>query len=183
MGVRLRCPECRETFPWDTNKPWPVHCPICRYDVSLPPGDEVVMPFISTSGKTKAADNVYKAMEAGSQVRAEAASEMTGQPVSEFSDLKITNMRDNLKQGEMAIAPVNNSVTQQMDAMKSRGMPVGFGTNGAGFSGDVRSGKYANAGAKMIDVVRSQHAKATGSVGMSSMPAIETLQPGYKPRA
>ena len=180
--MRLRCPECREAFPWDAKRPWPVHCPLCRYDISLPPGDEITMPFISTSGKTKAADKVYRDMEAGSQVRAEAAADMTGQPVSEFSDLKITNLRDNMKQGEMAIAPVNNIVSQQMEAMKSRGMPVGFGANGAGFSGEVRSGPFANAGAKMIDVVRSQHAKSTGSVGMSSMPAVETLQPNYKPR-
>ena len=85
----------------------------------------------------------------------------------------------------MAIAPVNNIVSQQMDAMKSRGMPVGFGANGAGFSGEVRSGPFANAGAKMIDVVRSQHSKSTqGHAGpvMSSMPALETLQPNYKSR-
>ena len=83
------------------------------------------MPAIRTVAGTML-DKVYRAEEAASEKRAEQAAEMAGVPVSEMSGLKITNMRDNMREGDVAAIPVQNDVTRQMDRMTTAGMPVGF---------------------------------------------------------
>lgn len=136
------------------------------------------MPFIR-SAATKAADGVYRQMETASQYRAERAAEMAGVPVSEMADLRITNLRDNLRQGDIAAMPVDNSVTQAMAAAPAT---TGFQAGGVEFSGAVGTGAFPNMGARTQHMVRS-HFAATGQGHASSdRPAAETQMPGYRRR-
>lgn len=183
MAVILRCPVCRGKFRWEAKEPWPEYCQIemCREYIGIAGKDEVVMPFISLS-KRKSADKVFRDMEKGAEHRINVAAEMTGQPKSDFNSLKMTDMKDNLRPGDISAPELPaNPVSQQMQMMQARGMPVGFGS-GVDHSGAVQSGPAPNAGAKMRSVIRSMHSEKMGWP-VSDMPALETLQPGYRSRA
>ena len=92
MGFQLRCPECRDKFPWDPKATWPRYCPLCQADINNDrDDDDVVMPNI-LSLKTKRTDGVYDGMVKGSEFSAQAAAELAGVPVSEMSSLKITDL-------------------------------------------------------------------------------------------
>ena len=92
----LRCPDCSATFPWlfleRDESDFPNCCPRCGNVMtdepqSLPGG------FSIGTAKGKAVDLTYRQIEDASNVRAEAA----GDP-----SLKITNMKDNLREGDVA---------------------------------------------------------------------------------
>lgn len=114
MAVKLRCPSCRDAFPWDTNKAWPKFCPLCGVSVEQT-GDEVAAPLIGKAAH-KSPDQVFRAMEAGSIARAEQAASMLNVPVSEMGDLKMTDMKDNVREGEISAKTPNNEVSRAMAA-------------------------------------------------------------------
>ena len=82
---------------------------------------------------------------------------------------------------EIAAMPVNNAVTQFMAQHPQA--PVGYvGGQGVNYSGAVQSGSYASMGARTRTSVHDYHSQLTGGVASSDMPALETLQPGYRRR-
>ncbi|MDE2099017.1 MAG: hypothetical protein KGL39_17315 [Patescibacteria group bacterium] len=142
-----------------------------------PKSNDVISIPAFLSARSRSIDQVYRDTERSSQVRAEKAAEMAGVPVSDMSDLKITDLRTNTYEGDMAIKPVVNAVTQQMDMINARGGAVGWqGSNGVEYSQAVQTGPHPNMGAKM----RSAIQRANGMV--SDRPALETQQPGYRIR-
>jgi len=159
---QIRCPGCRKAFPWDPAIDLPERCPLkgCGYvakkrDTEVDEDGVIVIaaPFIG-SAKTKATDGCYRQLEDSSAVRAQMAADMAGVPVSEMSHLKVTNIRDNTREGEIAAMPVVNDVTRQMDRMKANGMPVGFGDQ-----------QHARVGA------------STGYAGIKAMQAVQSSIP------
>ena len=177
--LKLKCPDCAETFKWPGEQKWPDFCPHCRSTLNTGGGDEICMPFIGRA-QTKATDNVYRRMEAGGEVRAQAAADMLGVPVADVSDLKITNLRDT-KYGEVAHIPVSNDVSRLMDAAPDA---TGFQAMGAQFSGNVQTGPLPNSGARFQTQLRKFHAtQGAGWGAMSDNPATEVLNPNYRRRA
>ena len=179
MAFALRCPDCRGAFKWDPLKKYPRNCKLCGADFGEERADDdIVMPAF-LSAKTRATDQCARDMMDSSITRAEKAADMLGVPVSEMSDMKVTDLKPTKHEGDVAIAPVVNEVTQRMDAMAARGLPVGFGAGptGAEYCTAVASGPFPNVGAKMRSMIHA----ANGSV--SDRPALETQQPGYVPRA
>ena len=187
----LRCPspDCRKKFSWEGE--FPRFCPVCGFDTATP--DErtevIAAPMIATA-RTKSIDDHARTIMDASEARAEEAASILGVPVSEVSDLKITDMKDNLKYGEIAVREVSNPVTQTMDAINHlRPGTVGFSGNGVGHSDAVQTGPFPNAGARTRNRVRAVHAQTTmgtmpkGQATMSDVPALETQQPGYRHRA
>ena len=135
---QIRCPGCRKAFPWDPAIDLPERCPLkgCGYVAVRrdPEVDEdgvivIAAPFIG-SAKTKATDACYRELETSSAARAELAAQMAGVPVSEMSHLKVTNLKDNTREGEVAAMPVVNEVTKQMDMIRARGGQAGFTGSG-----------------------------------------------------
>jgi len=178
MGYSLRCPSCRGKFPWNPTEGMPDICPLCEGKVGHDRADDdIVLPFIRSSGRSKTIDNVYRDMERGSEVRAAAAAEMTGAPVSEMASLKITNMRDNQRAGDMAVQVPNNPVSQFMQA--NPGIS-GFQPAAAlAYGGQISSGPHANAGARMRTVLQNMHS-ASGNA-TSEIPTVEThYNPNYR---
>lgn len=186
--IKLKCPDCAETFKWPAQDNWPKFCPYCRADVSQGDDSVISMPFIS-SAKAKSPDAVYRAMENGANHRAAVAAEMTGQPVSEFSDLKITDMKDNLREGDTAnigISPDNEvaKVMAQNPQQFGNIAAPNFAARDAliAQSAGVATGPFANAGAKMQNMIRQQHSKYVPQ-GQSDLPALETQSPLYRRRS
>jgi len=177
MAFGLRCPDCRKSFRYDPLAGHPRFCPLCAADMGEEKSDDVISIPAFLSAQTRSKDQVYRDIESSSQVRAEKAAELAGVPVSEMSDLKVTNLRSTKHEGEQAFVPVVNDVTRQMDMLNARGGSVGWqGSNGIQYSSDVQTGPHPNMGAKM----RSALQRANGMV--SDRPAIETQQPGYRIR-
>ena len=181
---KLQCEHCDAKFEWPHVNP-PDECPICHEYVGDEGKDPIAIPFLS-SAKNRSADSVYKAMEKSTEHQVHMAAEMSGLPASEFSDMKLTDMKDNLREGDISVKEVSNPVTQNMATLQQHGAQVGFSNNGLNYSQGVQSGPYPNVGAKMIDVIRGRHQKnadprQAGAIA-SNMPALETLQPGYRRR-
>jgi hypothetical protein len=178
--LKLKCPDCAETFKWPGEQKWPEFCPHCRAQMTTRGDDEICMPFIGRA-QTKATDSVYRRMEAGSEVRAQAAADMLGVSAADVSDLKINNLRDT-RYGEVAHVPVSNDVSKLMDATPDA---TGFQSAGVQFSGNVQTGPFPNTGAKFQTELRKFHAseKGAGWGAMSDNPATEVLNPNYRRRA
>lgn len=175
----LKCPHCRGKFPWDPTAGMPDNCALCGEFVGTTRADDdIVMPFIR-SASSKATDKVYRDMEAGSEVRAEAAAMAAGVPVSDMADLKITNLNSTRHAGDIAAPEVRNSVS---DFMQTTGIGGFKGVDGAGYSGAVQSGPAPNAGARMRTALHGAHGALAGGGAVSDRPALETTQVGYRRR-
>lgn len=148
--MKLVCPDCRKKFPWERDTAFPRFCPLCSSDIGTDcADDEIVMPFIRSSTRTaqaQSADDVYRQMEKGSEVRAEMAASQLGVSISEMSDLKVTDLRSASRPGEIAAVPVVNDVTKVMD----RGIGGFQGNNGAEFAKGTNTGLYPRAGANTM---------------------------------
>jgi hypothetical protein len=126
VKVRVQCPECANKF---YSKTVYGMCPFCGHEAEEPDDTVISLPAIRNA-TTKATDKVYRDMETASIHRAEEAARVAGVPVAEMSHLKITNLRDNVQNGETYAVPQPvNDVTKQMDMMRARGMPVGWTAN------------------------------------------------------
>ena len=178
----IRCPDCREKFQWDITKyGYPDVCPnkACQSRIAHDrEDDDIVMPFVRSSTRTKARDQVYRDMERGSEVRAQAAADMLGVPVSDMSGLKITDLNDRQRPGDIAAPPVNNIISQTMNNNPS----FGFGSAGLEYSQTVATGPWPSRGAQMRTVLQGEHGGRAGGNAVSDRPAIETMQPGYRRR-
>ena len=156
MAWALRCPDCRKAFKWDLSEPEPEECPLCgaRMPSDKTGGDDnvIVMPAF-LSARTKANDQVQRQMIDSSEVRMHKAAEMAGCDVADMAALKVTDIRPTRHEGDVAMAPVNNAVSQHMDSMAARGMPVGFQGNQTAieYAAAAHQGPDARAGARAAE--------------------------------
>lgn len=178
------CPQCRGKFPWEPTLGYPESCPLCSFRIASDrDDDDICMPSIRTM-RTKIIDKTFDDMSKGSEIRAQAAAEMTGASAVEMSGLKITDLNTGMREGDIAVKEVRNDVTAHMEAMNARGAQFGFqGANGVGHSGAVQAGPFPNAGAKFQTSLRQIHAERTNYQAVGDLPALETMQPGYRRRA
>lgn len=187
---RYQCPECLYEFSYDHHPtieadPCPRFCAQCGFDTDGDYDAALVMPHIGRPIRQNV-DGMHRAMEEGAEFRAEMAREQFGLDQQQANAMKLTDMKDNLREGDTGDIPVKNDVTQIMEAAP-QGM-FGFQQAvGAQYSSTVSEGQYPNAGARAMQVVRAQHGQRVAASGhaapvTSSLPAIETQQPGYKRR-
>lgn len=97
---------------------YPRFCPKCGAEFE---GEPEVIPgggHIGGSAIQRTVDGMYREIERGSAERAELA----GAP-----SLKVTNMRDHLREGDVAVQMPNNTVTQFMQHAAGAGAHYGFG--------------------------------------------------------
>lgn len=160
----IRCPVCRQKMPWNEADGFPSKCfnPECGHGIgNNRDNDDVVIPWIRTNQRTVAIDKVYRDMERGSEIRAQAAADMLGVPVAEMSALKITDMHDNQRPGDVADKPqVSTEMRSFMQENPQGPAQVGFGQGAAAglhFSQFTSQGKYPNAGRRMQDIIRNDH--------------------------
>ena len=158
--ITLQCPG-GHTFDWlrhPSDEPPPRFCPVCGLD-SENFQQAVTMPYVS-DGRSKnmrlAADQTYKDMEKSSEVRAGLAESMTGDSASA---LKVTNMKDNLRQGDTSFVtppptPVSRAIEQQ---------PSMFGFQGGSAYAEIaraaHTGVAPHAGARAGTALNDFHAR------------------------
>lgn len=178
MAFRLRCPVCRKAFAYEPGTAYPDECPVCETYIGSGRKDaEIVMPFIRSS-TMKNIDGTYREMEKASERRAEQAAQLAGVPTSEMSGLKITNLQDARREGDVAAVPVQNDVSRFMEQTGIGGFR---GVDGSGYSAAVQTGPSPNVGARMRTALQGHHGVVTGGA-VSDRPALETQQPGYRRR-
>src|SRR5262249_9832642 len=168
MALVIRCPHCRKKFAWKSGTDLPDDCPLCgEYVGSDRADDDIVMPSLR-SARTAVADKVYRDMEKGSEHRMHLAAEVGGGTASDYSNLKITNMQDNLRAGDIAAMPVRNAVTEHMARTGQGGFSGGQAVE---YSRQVQSGPFPNAGAKMRTSLQQHHAMISHGEAVSDRPA------------
>lgn len=190
---RYRCPSCEGIFVYDHHPsieadPLPVNaaCPHCHFTSDEDYPAAIVAPHIAKPIRATV-DNMHAQMEEGSQFRANMARERFGLSEDEARQLTETNSLDNLREGDTSAIPVNNVVTQAIAANPQAYGWQGGAAQGAALSPQVSSGPFPNAGARAMAAVRAAHQQMVSSTGhqtsaTSSLPALETQQPGYRPR-
>lgn len=196
--ARYKCPSCSGEFeymhhPNPKDDPAPRFCPLCGFDTQADDSEGLQPPTPTAphlrSNREKSANATYRAMEEGSNFRAEMAREQ-GLDTEAANGLKITDMKTNLREGDTADMPVSNEVTRQMDTINAR-VPGSVGFQGAesgiAYSQNVTQGPHPNAGARAMVSLRSKHREFTAGAGhagatSSDAPALETQSPTYKRR-
>jgi hypothetical protein len=105
------------------NDELPSFCPKCGCPVD--PESEAVPGTHSIGGSdiAKGVDLTYSLLEASGEYRAE----QTGNP-----NFKITNMKDHLREGDVAAVLPNNTVTGFMADAENRGVRYGWGAGAVG---------------------------------------------------
>ena len=187
-SLTYQCPSCAGSFRVLLDlacEPPPRFCNLCGFDTEseLPQG--LSTPHLGKPIRA-VVDNLNRDMEKGAEFRADMARAQFGLDAEDVSIMKQTNMKDGLRPGDTSNVEVRNDITRVMDAAPPG--VVGFnGAAGLGYSSAVSSGPFPNAGARTQALVRQMHAINTADprhVGakQSSMPALETQQPGYRVR-
>ena len=175
----IKCEDCGQSF-WHRvehrSDPNPDECPLCHNS-----GEPVMKwPAKTLSPKiaqmveegrgpatslrfAKNADNVYRQMETASESRAQMAADAAGVDVSEMSNMKITDLRDNLRPGDVAAKLPPNRFAQQANGVgpgftqspvAPGGAPIALG--GLPKVGDsVRQNLTAGHAQRQRDVVRA----------------------------
>lgn len=165
----LQCPSCQGTFDhlfMSSDDAPPRYCQLCGFDThkkkrGRPRKMEVMLSAPKfQSRKTKGVDDHYRAMEEGSNHRAELAKSL-GADEQTANDLKITNLKPG-QQGEAANVPVVNEVTKAMDLNNAhKGDSTGFAMSqvGAQYAAQTSQGPHARQGMRAQDSLRSIHAQ------------------------
>lgn len=169
MAVILKCSDCEGKFRWDTAVAYPSHCPMCGAYVGHEDNDGVVTPFISLR-KNKSADDVYRASERGAEHRIELAAAATGLDKSEFADMKMTNAKDNLREGDIAAPTIDpGNVAQQM--IDARPGVFGFqgGDAAAAFATTTSVGDAPRAGSKAVGAMKSMHSQIASAIASEAL--------------
>jgi len=141
MAYSIRCMSCHKKTPWDPSKGYPKECAECGFDFGPDrEDDDVVMPFVRSSGISKAHDQVFRQIETASEQRVQQAAEMTGMPTADLSHLKITDLRPTMIPGSIAAPPLPAH-------LQNVGRFQGMGNE---WAGAVKSGPEPNAGARTM---------------------------------
>ncbi len=162
LFYKLQCPDCGGKFRWPFGDPEPLYCPLCAAYVGDPEPEEFTpkAPMIRTV-KAQIPDKVFRDMERASIDRAEQAREIAGGDRSDYSHMHITDLKDNMREGDVAAVtrpnPVQRFMTQHPQA------PVGIqgAPSAQGYAAMAHTGAYPFAGAKAVGKVQEIHHSLT----------------------
>ena len=152
--LKLACPDCAHRFSMrmEDDGKLPSFCPACGHRMESDDPDFVPNQMNIGTALGKSGDQTFRMIEESSIRRAE----MAGDP-----SLKVTNIRDNLREGDVAAMPVNNIVSQVADQAHQQ---LGFNY----FQASV---------GEELAAVKMGPERGTG------MPALEAIQGGQLPSA
>lgn len=157
------CPDCLGKFRFmhhPVDEPPPNFCPICGSNMTAEPMFVPLAPHIArTIGKT--ADNVYRQMEDASRANMEAAAEIAGGDVSDYDAMKITDMADYLRPGDVAAKMRENPVAQHMANTGQGGFQPVNGMTGQQLAAGTTQGVFPHQGeATRLDLVGGHQSRA-----------------------
>lgn len=159
---RYRCPDCRGTFLWEPALQLPDYCPLCGSFVGIDRSGDFTPKAPAIGKPHDSAEAVYRAMEASSIERAKMAAEITGVPESETAHMKMTDMKDNLRVGDVAAITRPNPTSTFMQQNPSAVSQAQIA--GAQYAANTRSGPYPGAGNHAREMVGARHASLRAMV-------------------
>jgi len=163
---RYQCPECGGKFRWLMAEPAPLFCPLCSAYVGEdePAEFEPKAPLIAKRGN-QVPDAVFRQMEQGSIDRADQAHAMAGGDRADYNNLHITNLKDNLREGEIAaVTPPPNPVQRFMQQHSSAPVGIQSAASAQGYVALAHAGVYPHAGARAAGRIQEAHAGIARSV-------------------
>ena len=114
------------------------------------------------SGVAQAVDDVYRGTEESSNLRAEMMAQLGGGDASDYAHTRITNLKDNQREGDTAfVPPPPNPVSQAMAALPNL---AGHQATAQAFAEANRYGPGAYAGENARQAVVSQHRQQVAAV-------------------
>lgn len=122
--VTYKCPVCSGSFDFlhhPTSEPPPDYCQIESCRAFVGDGVEKVPVLHLKIGTHKGAipDQLYRRLEESSAARAEEAAELVGADKSEMSAIKITDLKDNTREGD--VLAVSRTATAAEGQLTVRG--------------------------------------------------------------
>lgn len=181
-NVTCRCPDCGEKFKVPHGESLPNFCPLCGSYVGIDPNFVPTRMNIGTVTGLSG-DWAYRKAEADSEARAEVARPQIeaqlvaqGVPVEEAqrqaavraNEIKVTNLRDNIRDGEVAAIAPNNVVSQVANSIP--GFSYFQGGSGASPGGKA---DFNESGFRALSVI--QGARST----TPSVPSAAGMQGGF----
>lgn len=187
MSVQRRyaCDACGESF-WvtlESRKAPPPECPYCSgsgeksaeamvwISKSKREADDVTRRMVA-DGKApgvptqaslyiQSSDQVFRAMESGADLRAKEAASTLNVPVSEMSNLKITDMHDAPKTGEIsAKVPMSQEGMKMNQYARQMSFSANTQAQGAAYAKATQQGPAAGKhGTNMAGLLRDRHAQ------------------------
>lgn len=154
------CPDCGGSFQHlhlKREEPPPDSCKLCHATFDEVPSPLPSGPRILTNlGKSH--DQVYRAMEETSRNRAELAYQVGGGDRSEYDAMHVTDMKDNVREGDIAAITPPSPVQRALEAQARTGN-VGHTSGPMQQYGDLlKQGPAAGSNAMpMLDKVRAAH--------------------------
>lgn len=110
-----KCPDCAGVFEFlhhPQNEPPPSHCPLCGADVSGAKKKRKTRLEVKITKApaikgvaSRSVDGLYRGMENAAEQRRQEAAALLGVDVRSLSGMKMTNMKDNLREGDMSYMP------------------------------------------------------------------------------
>lgn len=190
--ISVQCPDCGAKWRIPKGEEFPAFCPKNGCQLSVPDPDFVPSRMNIRSVQSQSADYTFRKYEADSIARAEQAKPMieqqlvdAGLPREEAqrqaevhsNELKVTNLRDNIREGETAAVPVSNTVTHVQDAMSAAGMWQG--NFQGGFAGAASAGPapFHESGAKSMFAI--QAGKGGGGQAPAPAASVAGLSAGF----
>lgn len=174
--IKLACPSCGDTFRWPAKDDWPKHCPLCGYSTAMPERTEIQAPLIANP-KNKSHDQVYRQYEQATADNAQAAADMLGVSASDMADLKVTNMEDGIRQGDLSVKPPVNPVSTFMQQHPQAVSQAA--AQAQGYASMAHQGPDAYAGARALGMLRERHQK----YGAAAIMGGQKTEPGMAPSA
>lgn len=154
-----RCPDCSQVFEWlhtlaDLSD-LPETCPKCGSWVSE--AEPTFVPKAPRIGKIDSPEMVYRSMEAASIERSKQAAAVLGIPESETAHMKMTDMKDSLREGDIAAVtrPTPTSTFMQQNSAAVEQARIA----GAQFAANTRVGPFPGAGDRARQNVGAMHAE------------------------
>ena len=150
ISQSYRCPDCAQKFRVATGEAVPNFCPICGSYVGPEDGPFVPKSPMIRTQQTAANDWAYRKLEADSEVRAEMALPAiekqlieSGVPVADAqrmamqqaNDLKVTNMKDSMREGDVAAIGPQPSEVYKQQVQTLGGAPAGSFAGGMAVAG------------------------------------------------
>ncbi len=157
--AKLRCSSCLDAFPWDVAKGFPRFCPLCGEPDDSEDNPEVAAPHVSAGmakNRLQSANQTYRDMEDGSALRAQLAESETG---DDSSGLKITNLKDNVRQGDTIAMDLPSNPVSQVMAQAPQNFGWRDASGAAGYGAAAHTGYAPHAGARTMASVTSSHPK------------------------
>ena len=157
--LHLECPDCGGTFKWlrhPSDEPLPNFCPRCGSNLAAEPVFVPEAPHVAkTIGKT--ADGVYRQMEQASRDHQYLAAEMTGDDPSDYAAMRLNDMPDYLRAGDIA-AKIPTGPNPVSDAIAKGIGGFNFGQTGAEYAQATGVGAFPHAGEATRQMLSGAHA-------------------------